>query len=196
MNMIKPGIYKHRVKGTIYQVLAVGTGPKPEMKQMVVYQRLYEDCTVRIIPLEDWDKKFEPFDIGTFDYCFDKIALVVIRDKKVLMARNKGREHFYMPGGKRDEGESDIECLVRECREELSIEVDPNSAHLYGVYTAYSYDDKPPATLTMYQANFTGKPTPTAEVEEIGWMAYTDREKAIGAGRTLMDELYYKGLID
>jgi len=194
--MVKPGIYIHRGKGTIYQVLTVGAGPKPEMESYVVYQRLYEDCTARVIPLKDWDKKFKPFDLGTLDYCFDKIALVVIKDKKVLMARSKGKEHFYMPGGKRDTGESDVQCLVRECREELGIEVDPNSAFLYGVYTAYSYKDKPPATLTMYQANFAGTATPTSEIEEIGWLSYKDRKKAIGAGRLLLDELYWKGLVD
>jgi len=194
--MIKPGIYKHLEKGTIYQVLAVGLGPKPRMEPQVVYQRLYEDCIVRVIPLADFEKKLVPFDLGTLDYCFDKIALVVIRDRKVLMARSKGKEHFYMPGGKRDEGESDVECLVRECREELGIKVDPKSAFLYGIYTAYSYDDKPPAKLTMYQANFTGTPTPTSEIEEVGWISYADRKKAIGSGRLLLDELYWKGLID
>ena len=194
--MVKPGIYKHLEKGTIYQVLAVGIGPKPEQQTYVVYQRLYEDCFVRVIPLADFEKKLVPFILDSLDYYFDKIALIVIRNRKILMVRSKGKEHFYMPGGKRNEGETDIECLVRECREELGIEVDPASAFLYGIYSAYSYPDKPCAKLTMYQANFKGTPTPTSEIEEIGWLTYIDRNKAIGSGRTLMDELYWKGLID
>lgn len=194
--MIKPGIYKHLKKGTIYKVLGLGTGPKPKQEPYVIYQRLYEDCAIRVAPIAEFESKMQPFDIDTLDYYFDKIALVVISDKKVLMARSKGKEHFYMPGGKREAGETDVECLVRECREELNIEVDPTSAFLYGVYSAFAYKDKPCAQLTMYQANFTGTPAPSSEIEEIRWMKYADREKAIGSGRTLLDELYWKELIN
>lgn len=193
--MIKPGIYKHLQKGTIYKVLSVGIGPKPDELPYVVYQRLYDNCTTRVIPLPEFEKKMEPFDINSFDYYYDKIALLCICDGKILMARSKGKQHFYLPGGKREAGENDIQCLVRECREELGIEVDPDSAFLYGVYSAFAYADKPCAQLTMYQAKFTGTPYASSEIEEIDWLDYADRNKTIGSGRTLMDELYWKEMI-
>jgi len=193
--MVKPGIYRHLVKCTIYKVLGVGIGPKPDEQPFVVYQRLYDNCTTRVISLPEFEKKMESFSLDSFDYYFDKVALLVIRDKKVLMARSKGKQHFYMPGGKREEGETDMQCLTRECREELGIEVDQDSAFLYGVYSAFAYADKPCAQLTIYQAHFCGVPAPSSEIEEVGWLSYADRDKTVGSGRTLLDELYWKGLI-
>ena len=191
---IKPGIYKH-FKGNLYQVLSVGTHSETE-EAVVTYQKLYDDCRIFVRPLSMWTAdRFKPFDLCELDYFFDKVALLAIKDNKVLMARSKGKEHFYMPGGKREKGETDVQCLKRECQEELGIEINENSAFLYGSYTAYSYTDKPPARLIMYQAKYVGKPKPTSEIEEIKWIGYKDREKAIGGGRTLLDELYWKGLI-
>jgi len=194
--MIKRGIYKH-TKGGLYEVICVGKCSETKTEQ-IVYRSLQanHEGEVWVRPLSEWQERFTPFDIDTLDFYFDKIALLVIKDRKVLMARSKGIEHFYMPGGKRDDGESDVECLVRECREELGIEVDPTSAVLYGVFSSYAYVDKPLAKLSMYQANYTGTPTPTSEIEDIMWLSYKDRQKAIGSGRILLDELYWKGLID
>jgi len=194
--MIKPGIYKC-IKGELYEVCSVGrrSGTK---EALVVYRSLQanHEGKVWVRPESEWEEIFKPFDIDTLEYYFDKIALLVIKDKKVLMARSKGKEHFYMPGGKREAGESDVECLLRECREELGIEVDLSSAFLYGVFSSFSYVDKPFARLKMYFANFTGTPTPSSEIEEIGWLGFADREKAIGSGRILLDELYWKGMVD
>lgn len=194
--MIKPGIYRHLKKDTLYKVLTVGIGPEPDKQSYVVYQRMYNDCATRVISLPEFEKKMESFNLDSLEFYYDKIALLCIHDRKVLMARSKGKKHFYMPGGKREPGESDVDCLVRECREELGIEVDPKSAFLYGVYSAFAYADKPCAKLTIYQARFSGNPAPSSEIEEIDWISYTNREKAIGSGRTLLDELYWKGLVD
>jgi len=194
--MMKSGIYKH-IKGGLYEVISVGKCSETKAEQ-VVYRSLQANVEgeVWVRPLSEWKERFTPFDIDTLDFYYDKIALLVIKDRKVLMARSKGIEHFYMPGGKRDKGENDVECLVRECKEELGIDVDPASAVLYGVFSSYAYVDKPLAKLSMYQANYRGTPTPTSEIEDIMWLSYKDRQKAIGSGRILLDELYWKGLID
>ena len=60
----------------------------------------------------------------------DQIALILISNEngadasqpgKLLVARSKGKALFYIPGGKRDEGESDHETLCREIDEELDV---------------------------------------------------------------------------
>ena len=42
----------------------------------------------------------------------DKLAWIFIEDGKLLMVRSKGKELFYLPGGKREAGESDEQALV------------------------------------------------------------------------------------
>ncbi|MFT6248830.1 MAG: hypothetical protein ACJAZQ_002039 [Cognaticolwellia sp.] len=39
----------------------------------------------------------------------DKLAWLYIREGKILSARSKNKELFYIPGGKREKGESDEE---------------------------------------------------------------------------------------
>ncbi len=52
----------------------------------------------------------------------DKIAWVSITQGQLLCARSKGKDIFYLPGGKREPGESDADTLLREIDEELAEE--------------------------------------------------------------------------
>lgn len=45
---------------------------------------------------------------------------ICIRDNKVLILNKKGEPHFFLPGGRVEEGEGYEEALVREIKEELS----------------------------------------------------------------------------
>ena len=40
----------------------------------------------------------------------DKIALLYIKDGKVLSSLSKGKDKYYFPGGKREAGETDLDC--------------------------------------------------------------------------------------
>ena len=55
-------------------------------------------------------------------------AAIIIEDGKVLLARRaKGEKlagYWEFPGGKREEDETIDECLVREIREELSLDIE------------------------------------------------------------------------
>ena len=55
-------------------------------------------------------------------------AAIIIEDGRVLLARRaKGEKlagYWEFPGGKREEGETIDECLVREIREELSLDIE------------------------------------------------------------------------
>ncbi|EIC2299431.1 NUDIX domain-containing protein, partial [Vibrio cholerae] len=57
----------------------------------------------------------------------DKLAWVLIQDGKLLAVRSKGKALFYLPGGKREAGENDEEALIREIKEELSVDLSPTS---------------------------------------------------------------------
>ncbi|GAA4096620.1 NUDIX hydrolase [Nonomuraea soli] len=47
----------------------------------------------------------------------DKIAWIHLEHGKILSTRSRGRNAYYIPGGKRDPGESDLDTLVREIEE-------------------------------------------------------------------------------
>ena len=55
-------------------------------------------------------------------------AAIIIEDGKVLLARRaKGEKlagYWEFPGGKREDDETSDECLVREIREELSLDIE------------------------------------------------------------------------
>lgn len=66
----------------------------------------------------------------------DKVALINILDKKVLVALSKFKLKLYLPGGKRESDESDIECLKREIKEELNVDIKENSVRYFGIFEA------------------------------------------------------------
>jgi 8-oxo-dGTP pyrophosphatase MutT (NUDIX family) len=53
----------------------------------------------------------------------DKLALIHIEDRRLLMAKSKGKDTLYLPGGKRDSGETDLQALSREVKEELEVTI-------------------------------------------------------------------------
>lgn len=53
----------------------------------------------------------------------DKLALLYIEDGKLLCSMSHGKDTCYIPGGKREAGESDEQALRREIMEELSVEL-------------------------------------------------------------------------
>ena len=50
----------------------------------------------------------------------DKLAWLTFKDQQLLCARSHGKHIYYIPGGKREAGESDEAALMREIEEELA----------------------------------------------------------------------------
>ena len=69
----------------------------------------------------------------------DKVALLYWERGRLLCTRSQGKETYYIPGGKREAGETDVETLVRELQEELGVVVRPETARLYGVFQAQAH---------------------------------------------------------
>ena len=66
----------------------------------------------------------------------DKLAWIYVRERRVLSTRTRGRSLFYLPGGKREAGESDTQALEREILEELQVALDPATIRPFGVFEA------------------------------------------------------------
>lgn len=125
----------------------------------------------------------------------DKIAWVRVKDNKVLCVRSKGKELFYLPGGKREAGESDVQALIREIKEELSVTLIAESAQLIGTFEAKA-DSQPEGVLVRlrcYNANYTGALQPQSEIEEVAWIAYTERHKVSEAAQAVFQHLKMVG---
>ncbi len=122
----------------------------------------------------------------------DKIAWIHLVDGRVLSTRSRGKDVYYLPGGKREAGESDLDTLVREIREELDVTVDPASAVLFGVFTApaHGHQDGVQVRMTCYSAGYTGTLTASAEIEELAWLTYDDRPRVSPVDQLIFDRLW------
>lgn len=128
----------------------------------------------------------------------DKIALIDIREKRLLSARSKGNQLFYLPGGKREPGESDSQALIREIQEELCVDLELNSLKLYGVFSAQAHNnpDGVIVKMTCYTGRYTGEVTASAEIAEVDWLTMSDKNKTTLVDHKIMDQLFSEGLID
>ncbi len=109
----------------------------------------------------------------------DKIALIEIKNGKILSTRSKGREKFYIPGGKRENEETDKQTLIREIKEELDVIIDKKSIEYIGTFKAQADNTKEGVIvkMTCYKATFNGVLKPTSEIEEIKWLCYKNIDK-------------------
>ena len=128
----------------------------------------------------------------------DKIALLYIRNRKVLSSRSKGKDTFYFPGGKREGNETDIETLVREIREELSVGIIESSIRYYGTFEAQAHGRETGVMvrMTCYEADFTGDPQPDNEIEELRWFGRDGADISSPVDKLIYADLLSKGLID
>lgn len=125
----------------------------------------------------------------------DTVAWVLIENGRILCARPKGKDVFYVPGGKREGAESDLETLLREIEEELTVRLDPDSAVHAGTYEAGS-PGLPGGTIVRmacYTAGYQGELTPSSEIEEMAWFSYADRESVPPVDQFLFDDLKAAG---
>jgi len=127
----------------------------------------------------------------------DKLGWIHIVDKKILSARSHNTDVYYIPGGKRDLGESDQEALCREIREEVSVELVPETLKLLGQFEAQAHG-KPDGVLvrmTCYTADYVGTLAPSSEIAEINWLSHADKNKGSLLYTMILDWLKERGHI-
>ena len=66
---------------------------------------------------------------------FQRVGLAVVRDDKLLMVRKAGTSYWAIPGGRIEAGETALDALKREVREELAVELSDDGLTLVGEYT-------------------------------------------------------------
>lgn len=131
------------------------------------------------------------------DY-IDKIAFIEICDRKILETRSYGKDKWYTPGGKREGDETDEETLMREVKEELSVDIIPETIEYYGTFEAQAHG-KPEGVLvrvTCYKAKYNGDLTPGGEIEKMDWFDYSKRSEAAPVDQLILDDAKVKNLIE
>ncbi|WP_310551181.1 NUDIX hydrolase [Paenibacillus glufosinatiresistens] len=125
----------------------------------------------------------------------DKVAWICMENGRLLAVQSKGKALFYLPGGKREPGESDEAALRREVEEELSVRLLPDSIAPFGVFSAEA-DGKAGGVqvrMTCLTARHEGELAAASEIEEWAWLSAADRDRMSAASRLIADRLAERG---
>lgn len=125
----------------------------------------------------------------------DKVAWILLEGGQILSTRSRGKDVYYLPGGKREPGESDLDTLVREIDEELAVAIVPSSAMHFGTFQAQAdgHADGVTVQMTCYTAQYLGTPTASSEIDEVVWLTYADRHRVAPVDKIVFDHLHASG---
>ena len=128
----------------------------------------------------------------------DKLAWIHIVDRKILSTRSRGKETFYIPGGKREAGETDHEALIREIHEELNVDLAPESIRYEATFEAQAHGKSAGmiVRMTCYTADYEGELKPSSEIEEMVWMVHADWVRSSPVDKLIFDWLREADRID
>lgn len=127
----------------------------------------------------------------------DKVAFIHLVDGKILSTRSKGKDKYYLPGGKREGVETDVETLAREVKEELSVDIIPSTAQQYGVFEAQAHGkaEGVRVKMTCYTAEFRGELMKDSEIAEVIWLSFADIERVSPVDKLIFLDLFDRGLL-
>lgn len=127
----------------------------------------------------------------------DKLAWIEIDNNRILLAKSYGKDKYYIPGGKREPGETDAQALCREIEEELSVRVNPGSLTYVGVFQAQAHGQAQGVSvqMTCYTGDYVGQLQANAEIEAIRWFSYAERDQVVGVDQLIFDYLKQQALL-
>lgn len=143
---------------------------------------------------------FHPF----YYFCrmnhIDCVGLIVVKDRKLLLAFSKNKGAWYLPGGKTDAGETPVAALQREVREELNMDLAAHTLKWYYHITAPAFGEK---DLLMKQNCFLHEleqtPRPSAEIAAVRFFdleTYKKEEHQVHGVLLAFEKLQQDGLVD
>lgn len=116
----------------------------------------------------------------------DKVGAVILKDKKILVQRKKNnREECIIPGGKRENNETDFETLKRELLEEISVCIE--SFSYMGTYEDIAVFSGKPIRVTTYIVTVSGEIRCNNEIKEILWIDRNYIKEKIKVGSILAE---------
>ena len=119
----------------------------------------------------------------------DTVAWVRLEGGRILCARPRGKDVFYIPGGKREGAETDLQTLLREIAEELTVALLSETVQHVGTYEAGQ------VRMACYSADYQGTLEPSSEIDELAWFSYADRPRVPAVDQLLFDDLQASGAL-
>ncbi len=101
-------------------------------------------------------------------------CLVNQRGNKLLLVRVRENQHWYLPGGKIECHESPQAALQRELREELGIQLYPNSVKYLYTVVGPAYAQAGSVELVCFSGEWSGEPQAHGEVSEVQWLELSE----------------------
>ncbi len=126
----------------------------------------------------------------------DTVAWMRVENGRILCARPHRKDVFYIPGGKREGTESDLQVLLREIAEELTVTLLPGTVRHAGTYQAAQPDGESGRVLvrmSCYTADYSGTLAASSEIAEFAWFGYADRPRVPPVNQLLFDDLNAAG---
>lgn len=128
----------------------------------------------------------------------DKLAWIKLKDKAILSTKSYGKDKYYLPGGKREAGETDEQALIREIHEELSVTIDPKTLRYIGTFEAqaHGHSEGIIVKMTCYSGEYSGELKVSSEIEELKWLNHSDQDKISEVDKIIFDYLHSSNLLD
>ncbi len=107
-----------------------------------------------------------------------RIAAAVVTDLagRSLLVRKRGSSIFMQPGGKIESGESALDALTRELREEIGIVVDPAETEYIGSYRAVAaHEENTIVRAEVFFLTTPEEPVAGAEIDDLLWVERLDQ---------------------
>lgn len=96
-------------------------------------------------------------------------AAIIIDDKVLITQRPEGKQLALMwefPGGKIELGETHQECIIREIKEELDVDIEVNG-YIASNSHKYNFDE---IQIHLYQATVTNGEIKLLEHQNLAWV--------------------------
>jgi 8-oxo-dGTP pyrophosphatase MutT (NUDIX family) len=129
---------------------------------------------------------------------YNKIGLLTLRGGRLLLCRKKHTTALLiLPGGCLEPGESALECLHRELREELG-EVEVSGLEYLGAYQDRAAGDANKTVhIELYRGDLEGDPQPHSEIRELVWFGATDDRAQLAPSlvNRILPDLVARGIL-
>jgi 8-oxo-dGTP diphosphatase len=128
-------------------------------------------------------------------------VVALIRDRRLLMVTARGRDVYYMPGGKIDPGETAAEAAIREAHEEIGVDLAVEDVHPLFTLAVQAHGEPEGRLVEMavfgvspaVAAELT--PVASAEVDAVHWTTSADVPRCPPAGAEILHRLAASGAI-